>query len=1139
MNTRSVSNFFRSHYSFSSYNVSTLFLAVVIFLGSINSSLANTSFYKKTTPIIVFDEDATVAFNKGYIGVQGTNTNKANNILNLSTLGISSISFTQITKDGKFTENTSQGNDIKGTLKIYLSSGSTLTFSGSLNWRETTGDKIEVFGFILDAGQTGTISYGAGLKFDIVGGTVKNSSTTIGLRAKDSKFIFTDGENRSGNAATTGLLNSLNPQLQTEPVCSGTQVFRTIKSGSFIVDMGVLPQTVGNALKPYGLIYDLLRNYQVPIIWSINECKLKDGTDFSIGAVNYKGGPFIIDADYRTDSVNARIAYWQTQGVVGVTTTAPVSVPYTTTLVKAPNWTLDKQNGKVAIPYFTNAGIPDAAYGGSLNTGWKNPIDLGSCDDLFIMPHADPVWSSHGPLLDWNLAYKGGIWLGCSAGSHLEDMFDPANPTKQTNFLSEKIATATGTGPYYQNALKLAENHEDGVPPYAYDASMQNDPIMQFMGILDNAVTSGAETIYIPLAPGWRSTTKVGIYQSNNTEKVDAAVNHRAAIIAWGYGFGDTTRGKVFIEASHQFNSGSNSGGSSSGSGGGSSGGGSSGGGSYQGHYVDEDKRIKTFDNNNGGGNNGGGSSSSSSSGTPSPEQVAAQRIFFNFSFTAAVGKDIVPKITGLPSNAQVLYSGQTLPLSVSVPAGVNINAYTIKWSSSSGGTFSPSATSANATFTAPAKPGTCQLSVTITDACGRIYFDSKPLDIQCQMTVSPKINDVCYSVIPNGGSIGLDITNGAGPFVWKYKKTGATDSVSGTGTTISGLSAGTYGVVVKGSNGVGCVATFNGTLVNLNPFTVATNATTNLSSYAAGDGAASITVTGSNPTYSYLWSNGATTQNLSSIEAGTYTVTVTDNKGCKANLPSNIVITQPASMTITPTITNVDCYGNNTGAISIAISGGASPYTYAWNDGVSTQNRTSLKSGTYTLTVTDANGATKVTGITITQPTAVLSLTETHTNLNCSNSAATGNITLTVSGGTSAYTYAWTKTGVGAYSATTQNVSSLSAGNYNVSVTDNKGCAATKSVEITKPNALSISSTVERPTCSPATDGTITLTISGGTSSYTYNWGGGVVTKDRTSLGAGTYSVTVTDAKGCTTTASSVLTYQSPTPVAPTNLKH
>jgi hypothetical protein len=922
------------------------------------------------------------------------------------------------------------------------------------------------------------------------------------------------------------------------------QTSKTIKSGAFIVDMGVLPQTVGNSLKPYGLIYDLLKNYQVPILWSINPNKTKDGVDFSIGTTNFSGGPFIIEADYRTDSVNAHIAAWQALGVVGTTTTAPVTVPVGTTLIKAPNWTLDKQNGSVAVPYFVNAGIPDVAYGGSSSTGWKDPSQLGGCDDLFIMPHADPAWATHGYLLDWNLTYKGGIWLGCSAGSHLEDMFNPADFTKQTNFLSEKTGLASGSGPYSENALKLAANHNDGTPPYTYDPKLQSDPIMQFMGILDGAVTSGAETIYIPLAPGWRSTTKVGIYQSNNTEKIDTALKHRAAVIAWGQGFGDINRGKVFIEASHQFNSSSSWGGSTGGGSGGGSGGGGSGsggGGSYTGHSVDDDPRIKSNSYSSGGsgsGSSSGTSSTSTTSSSPTPEQVAAQRVFFNFSFTAAVGKDIVPTISGLPQNAQVLYSGQTLPLSVSVPAGVNLNTYTIKWSSSGGGTFSPSATAANATFTAPAQTGICQLSVTITDACGRVFFDSKPVDIQCQMTITPGIGDPCYAT-PNGGSIALNVTNGAGPFVWKYKKVGAVDSVAGSGPTITGLNAGTYGVTVKGSNGVGCVATFNATLTALNAFSVATNSSTNLTSYGSNDGAASITVTGSNPTYSYLWSNGATTQNLSGVAAGTYSVTVTDSKGCKATLPSNITLTQPPAMVVTPTITNVDCYGNSTGAISISISGGASPYTYQWNDGVSTQNRTSLKAGNYTVTVTDVNGASKATGFSVTQPSAALTLSETHSNLVCSNSAANGTVSLTVTGGTISYTFAWTKSSDGTYSSTSQNLTNLSTGTYNVNVTDNKGCTANKSIIITKPSALNISSSITAPTCAPATDGAINLSVSGGTSSYTYNWGGGITSQNRSSLGAGTYSVTVTDVNGCTATSSSTLSYQNPNPVTPSSIKH
>ena len=890
------------------------------------------------------------------------------------------------------------------------------------------------------------------------------------------------------------------------------QTTKTIKAGAFIVDMGQVPQTVGNGLKPYGLIYDLLKNYQVPILWSIKDGKLKDGTDFTIGANNYKGGPFIIEADFRTDSVNARIVYWQSQGVVGITTTSPVTVPVGTTLIKAPNWTLDKKNGLVAIPYFTNAGIPSSAYGGSDAASWKDPSELSTCDDVFIMPHADPVWSTHSNLLDWNLNSKGGIWLGCSAGSHLEDMFNPSDFTKQTNFLSEKIALASGLGPYSENALKLVESHENGIPPYTYDPGLQSDPIMQFMDILDNAVLNGVERIYIPLAAGWRTSTKVGIYQSNNTEKVDNATNHRAAIIAWGNGFGDVNRGKVFIEASHQFNT------SSSYSSGGT-----------KGHNVEDEFRIVSFDSKEG------------DAPTPPPvtgvAQIAAQRVFFNFSFTAAVGKDVVPTITGLPNNAQVLYSGQSLPLSVTVPTGSNINSYTVKWTSSIGGTFSPSSTSASTRFIAPAQTGTCQLSVTITDGCKRVYFDSKPVDIQCQMEITAGVSDPCNAA-PNAGSIALNVKNGAGPFVWKYLKTGAADSVSGKGASISGLSAGDYGVTVIGSNGVGCIAKFNTTLTLLNAFSVAKNSSTNASAYGVSDAAASITVTGSNPVYTYKWNNNATTQNLSSVPAGNYSVTVTDSKGCTAKLDNDIVLTQPLAITAIPTLTHVNCYGANTGAINLTVTGGTSPYTFAWDDGITTQNRTSLNAGTYSITVTDAGGAKKYFGFVISQPTAALSISETHVNLLCSN-IATGSVSLTLTGGTTAYTYAWTKTGDDTYSATSKNLTNLDYGSYNITVTDGKSCTATKSISITKPNAITISSVNGNLTCNASNDGSATISISGGTGAYTYAWVGPssftASTKNITSLAAGTYTLTTTDANSCTSNFTATITQPAAITVTPT----
>jgi hypothetical protein len=241
----------------------------------------------------------------------------------------------------------------------------------------------------------------------------------------------------------------------------------TIPSGAFIVNMGITPQTIGNGLKPYGLVYDLLRNYNIPIKWVIEPSKTKDGVDFIYNGVSYKGGAFIIPAEYRSATINARITYWQSLGVVGVTTTTSITVPVFTTLYAPPNWTLDKDNGSIAADFFVDAGIPPTAHGGSSSNLWKLPAELDCCDDLFVMPHADPTWATHSNLYNWNLTCKGGIWLGCHAGSALEDMFNPANPTQQTNFLSEKIVTAFGTTNYFENALKLWSNHNDGTPHYA------------------------------------------------------------------------------------------------------------------------------------------------------------------------------------------------------------------------------------------------------------------------------------------------------------------------------------------------------------------------------------------------------------------------------------------------------------------------------------------------------------------------------------------------------------------------------------------------------------------------------------------------------------------------------------------------
>ena len=179
-------------------------------------------------------------------------------------------------------------------------------------------------------------------------------------------------------------------------------------------------------------------------------------------------------------------------------------------------------------------------------------------------------------------------------------------------------------------------------------------------------------------------------------------------------------------------------------------------------------------------------------------------------------------------------------------------------------------------------------------------------------------------------------------------------------------------------------------------------------------------------------------------------------------------------------------------------MTGGTTPYTYLWNGGATTQDRTGLTAGTHSVTVTDANGYTLTATVTITQP-ATLVASATSTNVNC-NGGANGTIDLTVTGGTTAYTYVWSN------GATTQDLSSLAAGTYSVTVTDANGCTATATKTITQPTTLTATASSTNALCYGCNNGTASVTPAGGTSPYSYVWSNGATTQNVTGLVAGTY---------------------------------
>lgn len=865
----------------------------------------------------------------------------------------------------------------------------------------------------------------------------------------------------------------------------------TIAAGSFVIDMGIVPQTVGNGLKPYGMIYDLITNYGVPIKWVIDPAKGKDGIDFSAGGFDYRGGPFIIPAIYRTTAVNTRITYWQTQGVIGRTLTAPVDVPVFKTLVvsSTPNWTLDYQNGAIAATYFVNAGIPASAHGGASQSGWKLPAALNNCDDIFVMPHADPTWAVHRNLVDWNRDHKGSIWTACHSGSALELMFDnttadgdPVDFTEQANFLTNKYQNAAGSGPYSSpnNTLIHWQSHSNGTPPYTYID--HSDPINQFMGSLDAATLNGSEQIYIPVqiaGGGWRPSTIVGVYDPDHPQAPLSGGDpaYRAAVIAYGYGFGDTTRGRVMYEAGHSHNKAS------------------------------------------------------------APANIAAQRAFFNFSFISAKQKDPDPEVT---IDLSAIFGGTVNPISF-VTLGREIEDFTsISWESSCGGSFGSNTIynaldSVHNTYTAPAVSANtnCVITVTLVDQCGKQYKTSTGFVVKCELIVQTTLTNPCFGV--SNGAIAMSISQGDGPYVWNWTRSGG-GSGNGSGTTISGLLSGTYTVTVTANNGAGCNKVFTVTLVG-NPQIVVTPTYNSPNCFGGTNGNIDLNVTGGTPAYSYSWSDGSILKNRSSLTAGSYTVTITDSRGCTAI--ENFNLTQPAEIVVTPVVTNVDCFGASNGQISLNVTGGNGGLTYVWNNGSNNATRANLSPGSYSVTVTDINGCTgSATGISITQPAAALSASSNKTDVSCFGQS-NGAIDITVTGGTTPYTYVWTN------GATTEDVSALVAGGYSVTVTDANGCKVIHNRVITQPTQLVVVGSRQNVTCQGNDDGEITLNVSGGTPGYTYLWtgpsinGGNQANQNQTGLAPGNYSVTVTDNLGCTAVANVTIDIANPEPVAPNSINN
>ncbi|MFN6091027.1 MAG: PKD domain-containing protein, partial [Bacteroidota bacterium] len=424
---------------------------------------------------------------------------------------------------------------------------------------------------------------------------------------------------------------------------------------------------------------------------------------------------------------------------------------------------------------------------------------------------------------------------------------------------------------------------------------------------------------------------------------------------------------------------------------------------------------------------------------------------------------------------------------SAQVNANAGVGPYTYAWIPSGGNNAVASNLSAG------------NYSVNVTDANGCtssasiVITEPTVLNIQTTSTHS--------SCGQANGSASVNVSGGVGGY--SYLWNGAQTSPS-----INNVQAGNYTITVTDGNG--CTSSTSVSISNIGGPTVSIANSNNVSCYGGTNGSAQVNISSGTGPFTYAWTpSGGNSATASNLIAGNYSVNVTDANGCTSS--TSITITQPTQLAVAiPSSTNVLCYGTSTGSATSVASNGTAGYSYQWNTGATTSTINNLAVGTYTVTATDANGCTISTSTNINQPT-ILSLSNINSqNVSCFG-LSNGSASLTANGGTSPYQYNWNPS-----VSSTGNAINLAAGNFNVTVTDANGCSSSHSFVITQPSAIQTNTTIVDANCFGSSTGSIAANVSGGINPYSYNWSNGSTSSVISSLPTGNYSVTVTDANGC-----------------------
>ena len=388
-----------------------------------------------------------------------------------------------------------------------------------------------------------------------------------------------------------------------------------------------------------------------------------------------------------------------------------------------------------------------------------------------------------------------------------------------------------------------------------------------------------------------------------------------------------------------------------------------------------------------------------------------------------------------------------------------------------------------------------------------------------------------------NDGYIKMTISGGSGNYTYLW--TGPNGFTS-TAEDISGLKAGVYTCAVHDVYGCSLLPSPSFTLTEPDPLTVSIDESLNVSCYGSATGKINTTVSGgSNAGYIFTWSTTDGSGILPgqkdqlALTAGSYKLVVKDQNNCEASV--SVKLTQPDSLGLVLSSTNITCQSQ--GSINLAVTGGVKEYNYLWTGpngfSATTRDIQGLVQGNYSVTVTDANGCKKTGSVTINSPPLLaydkfLSDNRGY-NISCYG-LADGYIIISPTTGQAPFTYKWT--GPAGFTSAANDISGLKAGNYTLIITDNNSCSSTEIIKLTEPDKLSmmfnLSTSISGDyniNCAGESTGSIDVVPVNPVGTVTYLWSDKNVSKSRTNLPAGNYSVTITDNNICSADSSVSLT--------------